>query len=51
MVDRKRSIEVGWLSSFTEKFRIHFSFLILVPDSPKEMMAYLSEYKGASSYT
>ncbi|CAK6449219.1 unnamed protein product [Pipistrellus nathusii] len=50
-VDRKRNTEVGWLSSFTEKFLIHFSFLILASDSPKEMVADLFECKVEGSYT
>lgn len=52
LVNLKRGIDVGWLFSFTEKFRIHLShLLILVPDTPKEMMAALFECKVASSYT
>lgn len=50
--DPKGSIDVGWLSSFAEKVWIHLShLLILVPDTPKEMIAALFERKVASSYT
>lgn len=51
-VNLKRGIDIGWLFSFTGKFWKHLShLLILVPDTPKEMMAALFECKVASSYT